>query len=180
MATVNDFSLQQYGVGLPFPRQSQVSRLALAVNPAFFQEIQEDNLELRRLLACLRRIFARPHSSELMWRQWLPELLAQLRDQLALHFSLEEAFGYFDEPVSVAPQLCDMAHALRDEHAVLYLNICDIAEQAEQFTYAEQPTSRRAQLASAFKQFDADLREHDNREAQLVLEAFDQDIGVGD
>jgi len=40
----------------------------------------------------------------------LVDWLSELRDQLALHFALEEAYGYFDEPLHVAPQLAEKAN----------------------------------------------------------------------
>ena len=90
----------------------------VTVNAAFLQEIKEVNQELWSLLAELRHRCQRPiapgHCRQLI------DKISLLRDQLALHFSLEEAYGYFDDPVDVAPQLSRQAEHLRSEHRELY------------------------------------------------------------
>src|SRR5262245_61954266 len=86
----------------------------VTVNAAFLQEIKEVNQELWSLLADLRHRCQRPIAPGHC--RLLIDKLCQLRDQLALHFSLEEAYGYFEDPVEVAPQLSRQAEMLRSEH----------------------------------------------------------------
>jgi hypothetical protein len=119
----------------------------VTVNAAFLQEIKEVNHELWQLLADLRHRCQRPMAPGSC--RSLVEKLCQLRDQLALHFALEEAYGYFEDPVDVAPQLC--------RHAALAV-----------------------WLGPEFLDFDALLRKHEERENDLIFEAYDADIGVGD
>ena len=150
----------------------------VTVNAAFLQEIKQVNQELWDLLRDLRHRFQRPvapgHCRTLIDR------LGQLRDQLALHFSLEDAYGYFDDPLDVAPQLSRQADKLRREHKELYLEFCDLVERAERMFYDEQYATLALWLGPQFLGLDARLRSHEERENDLIYEAYDGDIGVGD
>lgn len=155
-----------------------VQTAAVAVNAAFLQEIKEVNQELWMLQADLRHRFQRPvapgHS------RFLIDKLCLFRDQLALHFSLEEAYGYFDDPVDVAPQLSRAADRLRAEHKGLYLDLCELVERAERMFYDEQHAALALWLCPQFLEFDDRLRSHEERENELIVDAYDADIGVGD
>jgi hypothetical protein len=110
----------------------------------------------------------------------LIDKLCQLRDQLALHFSLEEAYGYFDDPLDVAPQLGQQAERLRAEHKDLYLDLCDLVDRAERMFYDEQHAALALWIGPEFLEFDQRLRNHEDRENELIVDAYDGDIGVGD
>ena len=96
--------------------------VTVTVNAAFLQELKEDNEELRGLMAefsalCVPRPYLR------ISRSRLASLLARLRDELAMHFSLEDVYGYFERPAAVTPQLSERACRLRAQHAKLYEDI---------------------------------------------------------
>ena len=150
----------------------------VTVNAAFMQEIKDVNQELWALLRELRHRCQRPiapaHGRHLIDR------MCQLRDQLALHFSLEEAYGYFDDPVDVAPQLSNQAEHLRAEHKELYTELCDLIERGERMFYDEQHAELALWIGPEFLAFDQQLREHEDRESELITEAYSGDIGVGD
>jgi hypothetical protein len=150
----------------------------VTINAAFLAEIKEVNQELWRLLRDLRHRCQRPIAPSQC--RHLVEQLCELRDQLALHFALEEAYGYFEEPVHVAPQLCRMADALRSEHKELYAELSQLVDQAERMFYDDQHAALALWIGPRFLEFDARLRDHEERENDLILEAFDGDIGVGD
>jgi hypothetical protein len=150
----------------------------VTVNAAFLQEIKEVNQELWSLLADLRHRCQRPIAPAQC--RLLIDNLCQLRDQLAMHFSLEEAYGYFEEPVHVAPQLGRQADQLRAEHKDLYLDFCDLVDRAERMFYDEQHAALALWLGPQFLEFDQRLRSHEERENELICEAYDADIGVGD
>lgn len=156
-----------------------VATRTVAVNAAFLQEIKQDNVELRELL--------RDISQQLLQRRLrlsdsrgLCELLTRLRDQLAIHFALEEAFGYFENAVDIAPRLSERADELRSEHDLFFVDICGICEQAEQLLYHETSARTLRQVATRYSDFYDALKQHESREAELIMEAFDDDIGVGD
>jgi hypothetical protein len=150
----------------------------VTVNAAFLQEIKEVNQELWTLLADLRHRCQRPIAPG-QCRQ-LIDKLCQLRDQLALHFSLEEAYGYFDDPVDVAPQLGRLAEHLRAEHKDLYLDFCEIVERGERMFYDEQHAALALWIGPEFLGLDRRLRHHEECENELIMDAYDGDIGVGD
>ena len=150
----------------------------VTVNAAFLQEIKEVNQELWQLLADLRHRCQRPIAPGSC--RTLVDKLCELRDQLALHFALEEAYGYFEDPVDVAPQLCRAANALRSEHQQLYGQLSSIVDRAERLFYDDRPAALAVWLGPEFLDFDARLRQHEERENDLILEAYDGDIGVGE
>ena len=157
----------------------------VAINAAFLQEIKEDNYELPRHLkrthAVLRRATSRP-----VRPRRVVEMLTDLRDRLAMHFALEEAYGYFDDAVTAAPHLSNMAHHLRQQHTEFFSEICGLVETAERLLYREiKPTETgqrrtRTDLYLRFERFHNALREHEMRENEMILQAFDEDLGVGD
>jgi hypothetical protein len=149
----------------------------VTVNAAFLQEIKEVNADLWALLAELRHRCQRPIAPG-QCRQ-LVDRICLLRDQLAMHFALEEAYGYFEEPVEVAPQLGRLAGQLRSEHRELYLDFSDLIERAERMYYDEQHAALALWIGSQFLELDQRLRRHEERENELILDAYD-DLGVGD
>ena len=156
-----------------------VATTTLSVNAAFLQEIKQDNVELRDLLRDVSQqlLQRRPRVSD---AREMVEKLTLLRDQLAVHFSLEEAFGYFENAVSIAPRLSERADSLRSEHDLFFQDICSICEQAEQLLYHEASPRTLRQVAARYSDFYEALQQHEAREAELIMEAFDDDIGVGD
>ena len=152
----------------------------VAINAAFLQEIKQDNRELRQLLDQAEAMLSSPWPARTPIHR-LVELLGSLRDQLAMHFALEEAYGYFDEALTVEPRLSERAGELREEHQILFLDMCDLVDLAEQQLYGEPaPTKRLLQLALRFDEFHFQLMEHESRETELIQHAFHDDIGVGD
>ncbi|HEX3998704.1 MAG TPA: hemerythrin domain-containing protein [Pirellulales bacterium] len=150
----------------------------LTINAAFLQEIKEDNRELRQLLEETGGLLARPHEAGIELRR-VARLLGKLRDQLAMHFSLEEAYGYFDDGIDVAPRLSRRAEALRSQHPRLFVALCDLVEEAEQLVYHERPLGA-GDLASGFARFHRQFQQHEAEEISLVVQMFNEEIGGGD
>lgn len=150
----------------------------VTVNAAFLQEIKDVNQELWQRLEEMRHRCQRPIGPAHC--RHLAERLSELRDQLALHFALEEAYGYFDDPVEVAPRLCHAAENLRSEHRRLYMRLTSIVDRAETLQRTEQLATLALWLGPAFLDFDEALRDHESRENELIYEAYDTDLGAGD
>ena len=153
------------------------ARGTLTINAAFLEEIKEVHEELWEELQILRRRHAQRDRRQC---RDLVESTCKLRDLLALHFSLEEALGYFSEPVSVAPHLSDRAHELRDEHQDLYVRCCQMAELGEELWERGRRNTLMSRMSAAFAEFDARLQAHEEGERELISSAYNQDIGVGD
>jgi hypothetical protein len=151
----------------------------ISINPAFLQEIKDDHHELRQLKHHAAAMLNRPAWMKVEHDRLL-DLLMKLRDQLAMHFSLEEAYGYFEDAISVAPHLSARAERLRSEHGELFSELCRIVERAERLAYHEEPAAVVGELAEEYQVFSDHLRKHEARECELILEAFDDDIGAGD
>jgi hypothetical protein len=151
----------------------------LTINAAFLQEIKDDNRELKHLLdECAERLTysaaARVDAKRLVGS------LARLRDQLALHFTLEEAYGYFDDAIDVAPRLSRQAETLRSQHSGLYLSLCDVVERAEQLLYHEAHATAAGNIARAFADFHQQFRDHEAAEDALIMQTVNEEIGGGD
>lgn len=150
----------------------------LGVNVAFLQEIKQENQDLKSLLGEGRsKLLDTPPQ---VGPRQAAVLLALLRDQVALHFALEEAYGYFEDATEVAPRLSAQADALRGEHGGLFMELCRLSDRAEELCYGAHSVRAMYEVAERFRAFDDRLRAHEARENELILQAFDDDIGVGD
>ena len=151
----------------------------VTVNAAFLLEIKEDDRRLRGLLAELHKTCTEAATRPVPMAR-LAEMLVQLRDQLAMHFSLEEAYGYFDDPISAAPRLCQQADVLRQQHEELFRTLGEIAQHALRAADGQPSGEDSTGIVSAYLDFHKQLQTHEKRENQLIQDAFNQDIGVGD
>ena len=151
----------------------------VSINPAFLREIKEDHHELRQLMHHSSAMLDRSGPVEIEYPR-LVEMFSKLRDQLAMHFSLEEAYGYFEDAIIVAPHLCRRAETLRGQHFDLFADLCRLVEAGEQLLYHEQPHALLPRLAGDYRRFLVRFREHESQECDLILEAFNDDIGTGD
>jgi hemerythrin-like domain-containing protein len=151
----------------------------VTINAAFLQEIKEVNEELWKLLEDVRNLCREPQQVAGDRRQ-VVDKLADLRDQLALHFALEEAFGYFEDPVRVAPRLSVAAGNLRAEHQLLYSRIRDLADEVDEDHRSGKLATTAPRVVEQFLAYYDLLQQHEMRENELILEAYDSDIGVGD
>ena len=151
----------------------------VTVNAAFLQEIKEVNHDLWRLLADVRRMCDTPATIDSAPRRFFG-LVEELRDQLALHFALEEAYGYFDDPIDVAPRLCRQANELRAEHDELYLMIVDLSETSEVLTQPDRVIGTVLTAVAQFQAFDQRFHRHEALENELIMQGYGDDIGVGD
>jgi hypothetical protein len=172
-----------------------IAQRLVSINPAFLREIKEDHHELRQLIHHTSAMLDRGNTSAkrdepaaIADRDGpveidiprLVEMLTRLRDQLAMHFSLEEAYGYFEDAITVAPHLCRRAETLRGQHFDLFAELCRLVESAEGLRYEQQPERLLARVTENYHAFLAKFREHESLECDLILEAFNDDIGTGD
>lgn len=149
----------------------------MAFNAAFLQEIKDDHQQLQKILSDIEHLLENRVSLNNHPRDFL-SLLDELVDQLGLHFTLEEAFGYFEVALEEAPRFHEPALRLRDQHRELYVMLQKIAESAASACEGKEP-----QLNSVADQFDAfhtAFKAHESAELNLILEAMNRDVGHGD
>ncbi len=151
----------------------------VTVNRAFLQEIKDANQEMWSVLSECRRACGEPVRRR-QQASTLAELLRDLCDHVALHFSLEEAYGYFEDPVSVAPRLAQRCEKLRREHAALYVELAELADLADQYLHDPEGVTNFITIQSQFVTFDERFQDHEAQEIDLIQTAFGEDIGVGD
>ncbi len=154
---------------------TQVGRLT--INGAFLKEIKDDNRQLKSLWDHVKPLMAHPETAINHWDE-LVTALAELRDQLAIHFSLEEAFGYFDEAIDIAPRLSLVAAALRGQHRVLFEQIRDLADTVMEVRSEQAEAVQR--FLRRFNHFATAFEHHEESELKLILDSFDDDLGEGD
>ncbi len=144
------------------------------INAAFFREIKDDHKQLQLFLERSRQLVANRPALSNHWKEFV-QLLADLRDQLAFHFTLEEAYGYFEDAIERAPRFHDQAGRLRDQHSELYLRAQEIADGAAAINHSDYET-----VVDQFIGFDTAFKAHEAAELRLILDAIHQDVGVGD
>ena len=156
---------------------SNTSTRQLAVNAAFLKEIKEDNLHLKSLWDRITPISCHVETAVNHWPE-LISLLSDLCDQLALHFTLEEAYGYFDEAVNVAPQLSLHAEGLRGQHRRLFEQVRDLADRVTEVSLDSD--EQLSKFVDSLCQFKSEFEKHEEAELELILQSLDDDLGVGD
>jgi len=178
----------------PLATMQEVLMVTANVKVIFAREFQVDNRRLRKTRVALEELTRNPAASE-NHRLEIVRLLAELRDQLAIHFALEEACGYFEEIREMAPHLVAQAETLKAEHEDLFESIRRVADEAEKQVTRSTPANGRlsanrresgrngqalARIVRRFQIFDKRLTAHEARDSALMLDAFDTDIGGGD
>ncbi len=148
----------------------------VTINPAFLQEIKDDDVQLLTLLQQVREMCDSVAQSDIPARRFA-SVLAELRDRLAMHFALEEAYGYFDDPVTVAPHLSEQAESLRKQHGKLYEEMVLLAETAQNISRSNSDPRGVGNLARGFINFHGRLLDHEEGENELILDAYSIDIG---
>ena len=150
----------------------------LTINAAFLQEIKEENCELHQLLHDCQAALCTPGATAAD-PNLAVELLGRLRNQLSLHFALEETYGYFDDAVHVTPQLADRALKLRSQHSELFLSLCGIADRAEKML-DEGQSADLAGIMGEFEEFHSRFQDHEAQETELIVQVVNEEIGCGD
>ena len=102
----------------------------------------------------------------------LARLLDALRDHLALQFSLEESYGYLELAEPPCRQLGELATQTHAQHCSLYLQLSELAEQAEELQYRGVEPTQLRKLVQAAQSFDARLRNHEQLENELIERSF--------
>ncbi|MEM6688645.1 MAG: hemerythrin domain-containing protein [Planctomycetota bacterium] len=149
----------------------------VTVNAAFLRDIKDDNVQLKRLMDRWKPVLDHPQVL-LNHLEELPELMSQLTDQFAFHFSLEEAYGYFEDAVQVDERLCRKASELRNQHSELFEAFRELAEESAQLHLGSD--SARDDFRDRASHWLRLFELHEEAELEVILESFDDDLGEGD
>ncbi|MEZ6138598.1 MAG: hypothetical protein R3C53_27255 [Pirellulaceae bacterium] len=141
----------------------------LGVNAAFLQEVKDSNLQLWTCLRELREVKYAEDSEPIEASRVFVNLLGELRDCIALEFSLEETYGFIEGATQslVGFGLADASTA-KMQHRELYLQLHEICEQAEEAQYRGTISRDLAMFIGAFEKFDDCFRAHEDLEAELI------------
>lgn len=155
------------------------SEALVSVNAAFLQEIKDVHTELWELLDETREMCRQRVRSE-SWQFRFANSMEELRDLFALHFALEEGFGYFDNPVFVDMEIAKRAMQLKSDHQFLYCEISDICEWIDVMRHDGTLMKQLAEVNLRFDSFCDQLEKHEEREQSLIYDSFNSDMGTGD
>lgn len=150
----------------------------VTVNAAFLQEIKEVNEELWELLGQAKWLCGDPRHIQHHGRH-VVEILAALRDQLAMQFAVEEAYGYFDDPIQVSQALSVLASRLRGEHQALFATIRDLADEVDDLYRTGRLSESASRVANGFRVYCDRFQRHENGENELILDVTDSVMGTG-
>ncbi len=144
------------------------------VNAAFLQEVKDSNLCFWQNLHDFKRAIATdglPSEQACI----LVKLLSELRDAIAIEFSLEETYGYIEGSQQSASGTATKAATAKMQHCELYLQLHEISEMAEEAQYRGTIASEYSLLVSACKDFLSRLEQHERLESELIR----YEMGIG-
>ncbi len=141
------------------------------------RELREDSSHLHQLTRAIDALLAHPRIASNHWSE-LQVLFSELRDQLSLHFSLEEAEEYLNISCDANPECICTAEYLKLQHAELFENIRGVADAA--LDIPSDNERRMNAIVARYRRFRRSLDAHEEAEWNLVQRAFDEDLGVGD
>ncbi len=156
----------------------QMKTSVRAINPAFLQEIKDSHADLWTLLHQVRSLI-HSEASDGSNRELIHGFVRQLnelRDLLALQFSLEESYGYM-----MATNACGNASGFQvdvriaqaiEQHRRLYLAITDLCDRAEDMQYRGVLIQNTRHLFHQTNEFDRQLRQHELLESELIELAY--------
>ncbi len=110
------------------------------------------------------------------WRQLLSQRLQEVCRLLEEHArQLESPQGLMSQIAQQEPRLLDRIEQLRREHRELVASARELQQLVD-----KEPAEDPLQLRQQVERFLKALREHNARENDLIYEALETDVGVGD
>lgn len=137
---------------------------------------------VNRLMTSLRKalFINRIHRPDGQISRRVYGLLEELRDELALYFSLDEAYGELSRVGHEAPRLGDRAMRLEAECDKLFQSLSDLCERVDASCNSAFADYFLNDCERDFNQFEQQFLDHQHRIVELVITALYDDIGVGD
>ena len=155
------------------------SSSAVTINAAFFEEIKEAHFEVDELAKRIMRLGVHPNWTDSVCRE-LTDQLNRLSELVRWYFSLEETYGYFEDPVFVSAAYSQRVSDLRAEHKSLLAEIKQLSDHAARLLYNGRLPHSADVVLARFGVFRDQFQRHEYRERELITEGFSVDIGCGD
>ena len=145
-------------------------------------QVRQERDEIYQLLGQLRKEFFlnRLYNEQGTISSQLVDLLNELRDHLGWYFTMEKSTGEMRETLLRAPRLSRKVESLQHEQEVLFAELVDICDKSETSLRQKAPHYLAERCEREFHQFEEQFVTHQTREAELVVKALYDDIGVGD
>ena len=144
------------------------------VNAAFLQEVKDSNLQFWENVHDFRRLLNQNADvGELS--ATMVRLLSELRDSMALEFSLEETYGYIESNCAGNLVSSRKAAQAKGQHCELYLHLQEISERAEEAQYRGTIVQDYPALVVECKEFLTALEAHEKHESELI----GYELGIG-
>ncbi len=126
------------------------------------------------LFRTIDQVKAALHSDSFQ-RHSVSDKFVQLSELIESHFRHEEAGGYMQEAVARAPHLRKRAAKLQEQHVELQEEI----DKLQLLVHSGvESASWLERIITDFECFAMRLREHEDNEARLIQEAYNQNIGT--
>ncbi len=141
------------------------------VNAAFLQEVKDSNVQFWSNLDDLKHLLAsegQPREQSVL----LVRILNELRDSIALEFSLEDTYGYIEGSRLVNYVNAARATQARRQHGELYLQLHEILERAEEAQYRGTISRDFAEFITACEEFLDSMQAHEQLESDLIRQGF--------
>jgi len=158
-------------------RQSGALSVGMTINVAFLEEIKSD-FDFR---STLNQVYKEVNHRPDLAPPKIAQLLSGLRDQLETYFALEEFYGYFEQDEVTNIGVSKKVTKKSEEHETLFLQLSEVIEVAEQIVYHECSSDLTIEeVRRLFDCFCEALADHEQDEMELIMQMFNEDIGVGD
>ncbi len=135
-----------------------------------YEEIRREHEHLREVLGKIRHAL----NVRMEAATNLAEMMSSLQQHVSVHFHEEEEGGFFHEVVVQAPRMSNRADALKQEHVGLATAVVELV------TIASEENELCKSLDTKFHDFSKTLMQHESKENELLLDAYDDDIGAAD
>ena len=143
-------------------------RTSTTINAAFLREIKDDHDAWRSVVAEARAVLTGQHGVNVKPAE-LVELFQKLRNELTVHFALEETFGYVDDATDVPEGVARRVMALRRQHDELLMDATYLDDTACSLADGKAVDETVKDLIFRFDRFHRRLAQHDHQEDDLIV-----------
>jgi hypothetical protein len=161
------------------PTPDEPSSAAVTINAAFFQEVKEVQVEVSDTLRGIILLQQQTPWTNLMCQKLVGDL-HRLLELVELSFSLEEDYGYFENPAFVESGYANRVSALRDEHRALGADLSRLCDHVSRLERNGGLASCADAVMARFYAFCDQLAAHEYCEKVLITEALRVDVGCVD